>query len=134
MNTTLTQAISHKIEGPPGDEGMKGDKGEQGEKGEKGFKGGSGERGKKETKKYSIRIEVYYFHKSVHCFFVFIQLFYAHNTGVLGRTGNSGRDGPKGEKGDPGPKGTKYVISISILNVILNLNYMIIKLFQNIDW
>ena len=57
MNTSLTQAISHKIEGPPGDEGMKGDKGEQGEKGEKGFKGVSGERGKLQMKKYLIRME-----------------------------------------------------------------------------
>ena len=42
VNTTLTQAISHKIEGPPGDEGMKGDKGNQGSQGMQGIKGDQG--------------------------------------------------------------------------------------------
>ena len=46
VNTTLTQLISNKLEGPPGATGLKGTKGEQGEKGEKGDKGAPGVRGK----------------------------------------------------------------------------------------
>ena len=46
VNTTLSQIISNKQVGPPGDVGIKGAEGSKGEPGEKGIKGIQGARGK----------------------------------------------------------------------------------------